>query len=375
MTDVSPLRWVVAGGGTGGHVTPALALAERIRERGDSVVLLGGERGLEKRLVPEAGFELVPLPARQVMGKGLLARLQAGPALAAACASAWRLLGKRQIEIVVSVGGYASVPAVVAASLRRIPIAVVEPNAIPGRANRLAARLAARIFVQFDEAARALAAAGGGGRVRTAGIPLRSALIQAFAGGPARRTPSAPFRLLVFGGSQGAKQINDAMLEASAAFADLPLEIFHQTGEADRARVADAYAKAGLAAEVAAFEPDMPRRYRWADVALCRSGALTVAELCLAALPSLLVPYPHAADDHQRANARALERAGAARVLEPAALTGTRLAGVLHELLAAPGELANMSAAARQLARPDAAERIVAECAALAQARRQGMPT
>jgi UDP-N-acetylglucosamine--N-acetylmuramyl-(pentapeptide) pyrophosphoryl-undecaprenol N-acetylglucosamine transferase len=374
MTTGEPLRWVVAGGGTGGHVTPALALAERIAARGDSVLLLGTERGLERKLVPAAGFELLTLPARQVMGKGLAARLGAGPALAAACASAWRVLGKRQTEIVVSVGGYASVPAVVAAALRRIPIAVVEPNAVPGRANRMAARLAARIFVQFDEAAQALAAAGGGGRVRMAGIPLRAALIDAFAAAPARRVPSAPYRLLVFGGSQGARQINDAMIEASSAFTGAALEIFHQTGEGDRERVAAAYAAAGLRAEVAAFEPDMPRRYRWADVALCRAGALTVAELCLAALPSLLVPYPHAADDHQRANARALARVGAARMLEPATLSGTQVAGVLRELLAAPGELASMSAAASKLAHPAAAERIVAECAALAQARRRGMP-
>jgi UDP-N-acetylglucosamine--N-acetylmuramyl-(pentapeptide) pyrophosphoryl-undecaprenol N-acetylglucosamine transferase len=164
------------------------------------------------------------------------------------------------------------------------------------------------------------------------------------------------------------------MIEASRAFAGTPLEIFHQTGEADRARVAAAYAEAGLRAEVAAFEPDMPRRYRWADVALCRAGALTVAELCLAALPSLLVPYPHAADDHQRANARALARVGAARVLEPATLSGQEVAGVLRELLAAPGELSSMGQAAGKLARPDAAERIVAECAELVRARRQGMP-
>jgi len=374
MTANEPLHWVVAGGGTGGHVTPALALAERIAARGDAVLLLGTERGLERRLVPEAGFELLTLPARQLMGKGLAARFAAAPALVAACASAWRLLGRRHVDLVVSVGGYASVPAVVAAAARRLPIAVVEPNAIPGRANRLASRLAARIFVQFDEAAQLLSAAGGSGRVRTAGIPLRTALIAAFAAAPARRVPTPPWRLLVFGGSQGAHQINDAMIEASRSFIDAPLEIFHQTGEADRARVAAAYAEAGLRAEVAAFEPDMPRRYRWADVALCRAGALTVAELCLAALPSLLVPYPHAADDHQRANARALARVGAARVLEPATLSGAQVAGVLRELLAAPGELSSMSLAAGKLARPDAAERIVEECAALVRARRQGMP-
>jgi UDP-N-acetylglucosamine--N-acetylmuramyl-(pentapeptide) pyrophosphoryl-undecaprenol N-acetylglucosamine transferase len=198
--------------------------------------------------------------------------------------------------------------------------------------------------------------------------------VAAFAAAPPRRVPTPPWRLLVFGGSQGARQLNDAMLEAIPSLVGTSLEIFHQTGEADRERVAAAYAVAGLRAEVAAFEPEMPRRYRWADVALCRAGALTVAELCLAALPSVLVPYPHAADDHQRANARALARAGAARVLEPATLSGTQVAGVLRELFAEPGELPSMSAAAGKRAQPDAAERIVAECAEMARARRRGNP-
>jgi UDP-N-acetylglucosamine--N-acetylmuramyl-(pentapeptide) pyrophosphoryl-undecaprenol N-acetylglucosamine transferase len=373
MTAPSRLRWVVAGGGTGGHVTPALALVERIAARGDEVIVFGTERGLESRLVPAAGFELVTLPARPMMGRGVAARLAAGPVLLSACASAWRWLGRRRTDIVISVGGYASVPAVVAAALRRLPIAVVEPNAVPGRANRAAARLAARVFVQFEEAAARLSAAGGAGRVRNEGVPLRAALVAAFAAAPPRRIPAPPQRLLVFGGSQGARQLNDAMIEASRSFAAAELEIFHQTGEADRERVAAAYAQAGLRAEVAAFEPEMPRRYRWADVAVCRAGALTVAELCLAALPSLLVPYPHAADDHQRANAQALVRIGAARMLDPAALSGASLAGALRELLADPAGLASMSAAAAKHARPDAAERIVEACAGLAQTRRGGV--
>ena len=374
MTAAETLRWMVAGGGTGGHVTPALALAERIAARGDEVMLLGTERGLERRLVPEAGFELLTLPGRQLTGKGLAAQLAAAPALLAACASAWRTLGRRRVDLVITVGGYASVPAVVAAAARRLPIAVVEPNAIPGRANRVAARVATRLYVQFEEAAESLGATGGAGRVRTAGIPLRAALVAAFAAAAPRRIPTPPWRLLVFGGSQGARQLNDAMLEAIPLLAGVPLEIFHQTGEADRDRVATAYAGSGVRAEVAAFEPEMPRRYRWADVAVCRAGALTVAELCLAALPSVLVPYPHAADDHQRANARALARAGAARVLDPATLSGTQVAGVLRELFAAPGEIGGMSTAAGKRAQPDAAERIVEECAEIARARRLGKP-
>jgi UDP-N-acetylglucosamine--N-acetylmuramyl-(pentapeptide) pyrophosphoryl-undecaprenol N-acetylglucosamine transferase len=359
------LRWVVAGGGTGGHVTPALALAERIEARGDDVVIMGSQRGLEARLVPEAGIELVQLPAQQIMGRGLAGRLAAVPAMLHACAAAWRRLGANHSDIVVSVGGYASVPAVVAAWLRRIPVVLVEPNAVPGRANRAAARIARRVFVQFEAAAAAFAASAGNERVRTPGIPLRRQLVAAFAAKPPRRAPAAPFRLLVFGGSQGARQINEAMIEAVPALDTGNLTIFHQTGAADRERVADAYAKAGIDATVVEFENDMPSRYGWADLAVCRSGALTVAELTLAGLPALFVPYPYAADDHQAANARSMAEAGAARVLDSHSLTGAGLARELGDLFATPGELQSMSAATAKLARPDAADQIIEDCAAL----------
>jgi len=358
-------RWVVAGGGTGGHVTPALALAERIEARGDAVLIMGSERGLETRLVPAAGFELVALPAQQMMGRGVLGRLAAVPAMLRACAAAWVRLGAFGADIVVSVGGYASVPAVVAAWLRRLPVALLEPNAVPGRANRVAARIAQRVFVQFDAAIEAFAASAGRDRIRALGIPLRRRLVATFGESPQRRTPAPPFRLLVFGGSQGARQINEAMIEALPLLAGAEIAIFHQTGAADRERVAEAYATAGVDATVVDFEPDMPSRYRWADLAVCRSGALTVAELALAALPALFVPYPYAADDHQAANARALEEAGAARVLDSRSLTGADLAAALRETFERPAQLASMSAAAAKLARPDAAERIVEECSAL----------
>ena len=356
--------WVVAGGGTGGHVTPALALAERIAARGERVVVMGGRRGLETRLVSQAGFELVALPARPVVGRGAVGSLLALPVNAAACASAWAALGRLRARIVVSVGGYASVPAVVAAVARGIPIALVEPNAVPGRANRAAARLARVSFAGFEETARCLAASARG-RVVVSGIPLRRALVAAFDGAGERRVPAPPYRLLVFGGSQGARQINDAMLEIAPGLDPREIEIFHQTGESDQDRVAAAYARAGLVAQVVAFEPEMPRRYRWADLAVCRSGALTVAELALAGLPALLVPFPHAADDHQRANARALAQAGAARVLESRPLDPAELARALREAFEKPAELGAMGRATARIARPDAAERIVEECAAL----------
>ncbi len=365
MSGNARTRWIVAGGGTGGHVTPALALAERIAARGDEVLVLGAARGLEARLVPEAGFELVTLPVRPLMGTSRAARLVAVAAIARACLTAARVLRRTRADLVVSVGGYASVPAVVAAALLRVPIALVEPNAIPGRANRAAARLARRIFVQFDAAADIFARAVGAERVRTPGIPLRTRLVEAFARQAPRRRPTPPFRLLVFGGSQGAHQINEAMIEAAPSLDPARLEIFHQTGEADREAVAAAYAAAGLRAEVVAFEPDMPSRYRWADLALSRAGALTVAELAMSALPALLVPYPFAADDHQRANAEALAIAGAARVLDSRPLASSEVLAAIGSLLEEPAELQEMSARAAKLARPDAAERIVEECAAL----------
>ncbi len=357
----APHRWVLAGGGTGGHVTPALALAERIRERGDDVTLLGARLGLESRLVPAAGFDLVMLPARQIMGRNPLARIVAVFTIGLACVEAWRVLGRLRAEVVVSVGGYASIPAVVAAVLRRIPVALVEPNAIPGRANRSAARFARLIFVQFDAALRALAG-DDEERGRMLGIPLRQALVSAFSEQGERRRPARPLRLLVFGGSQGARQINEAMIEAAPSFDPAALEIFHQTGDSDRERVAQAYTDAGLGAEVVAFETDMPARYRWADVALCRSGALTVAELAMAGLPSLLVPYPFAADDHQRANARALEEAGAARLLASNPLTSDDVLKALCDIQDDPNTLVDMSTRATSLAHPHAAERIIEAC-------------
>lgn len=369
MNDVAQRRWAVAGGGTGGHVTPALALAERITARGDSVVLLGSPTGLETRLVPQAGFELVTLPTAQVMGRSRLALVGALLAIARGTLAARRVLRQRNIEIVVSVGGYASVPAVLAAAWLRIPVALVEPNAEPGRANRLCARLARRLFVQFDRAAERLAAPGDP-RVQRPGIPLRSELVRAFENTQPRRVPALPIRLLIFGGSQGARQLNDVMIALAARLDREHFQLVHQTGEADRDRVAAAYADAGLAAEVLAFVSDMPRRYREADLALCRAGALTVAELSMAGLPALLVPYPFAADDHQTANARALADAGAAVVLPSRGLEPEDLERELTRLAAAPETLRAMGEAAGKLARPDAAERVIESCAALLEERR-----
>jgi len=342
---------------------PALALAEQIRKRGDEVLLMGTDRGLETRLVPEAGFELLAFPAQPIYGRSLSARMRSIPATAHACWSAWRRMGAFRADFTISVGGYASMPAVAAAALRQIPIALVEPNAIPGRANRAAARMAKLIFVQFEQATSIFAAARAADRVRNTGVPLREKLVSTFADAPARRRAEPPFRLLVAGGSQGARQINNAMIDAAPRLDANLIEIFHQSGEADRERSEAAYRDAGLKAEVVAFEPDMPRRYLWADLALCRAGALTVAELALASLPALLVPYPFAADDHQTANAAALVAAGAAQMLDENPLGGARVASALREIFAAPEQLAAMGARAARLARPAAAAEIIEDCA------------
>jgi UDP-N-acetylglucosamine--N-acetylmuramyl-(pentapeptide) pyrophosphoryl-undecaprenol N-acetylglucosamine transferase len=247
--------FVIAGGGTGGHVTPALALGEALRQTGQRVLFLGSQRGLETELVPRAGFELVALSSRQVMGLGLLGRVRGALGILGAVFGARRALRQCDANIVISVGGYAAMPATLAATLMRIPIALVEPNAIPGRVNRLTARFARLVFPAFAVAAERL---GAQSRSHLLGVPLRESLLEAFARFPERRTPEKPFRLLVFGGSQGARQINEAMMAAAPRLAALDVEVFHSAGEADRERVSAAYEKAGVRAEVVEFEPNLP---------------------------------------------------------------------------------------------------------------------
>lgn len=353
-------RWVIAGGGTGGHVTPALALGEAIRDRGDEVLFIGSARGLEARLVPEAGFDLELLPSQQVMGRSRLGRIKGALSILQSVAPARRAIRSFEADTVISVGGYAAMPAVLAARFSRRPLFLVEPNAIPGRVNRLTARFARSVFVGF-ESARARMPSG----VETLclGVPLRRSLTRTFARTTERRTPRMPLRIMVFGGSQGARQLNEVVPQALARLAPSALEVFHQTGEADREIVMKRYANAGIPAEVVAFERDMPARYRWADLAICRAGALTVAELALAGMPALLVPYPFAADDHQAANARALEEAGAARCLDAKPLDPHALAQAVAELIRTPARLLPMHLAAKALGRPDAAAEIIAHCA------------
>lgn len=357
------MRVVLSGGGTGGHVMPALALGELLREAGDPTLFVGTDRGIEGRLVPEAGFPLELLPSRPLVGRGPLEQLRAVGALVRCTQRALRLLAGFRAELVIAVGGYACVPAALAARLRRIPVVLVNPDATAGAANRLVARFARRIFVGFEPAASRLGRGPADPRVRVSGVPLRAALRRAFAevSEPAP-DPSGRLHLFAFGGSQGARQLNDALLAAIPRLDPARVAVVHQTGEADRERVAAAWQRAGFASRVVAFETDMPARYREAHLVVCRAGAITIAELALAGRPALLLPLAHVGGGEQRANARVLEAAGAARVLEGGRTDQAAFDAALVELLADPARLAAMGGRAATLARPDAAESIVGAC-------------
>ncbi len=313
-------------------------------------------------------FELVTLDARPVIGRGPLARAAALLALARATLRARRLLRERGAALVIAVGGYASVPAALAAALSRIPVALVNTDAVPGLANRVLARVAVRVFVGWPGAA---AAFGGGAHVEVSGVPLRESLRQAFAASARDEKPREDERLhlFAFGGSQGARQINDALLAALPALDPTRIAVVHQTGESDRARVEAGWRAAGFDAVVTAFERDMPSRYRWADLVVCRAGAISVAELALAGRPALLLPLAHVGGGEQFANARELEQAGAARVLDSRKLAQADFTRELVALLDDPERLRAMGARAAALSRPDAAAAIAAQCVSLAEAR------
>jgi UDP-N-acetylglucosamine--N-acetylmuramyl-(pentapeptide) pyrophosphoryl-undecaprenol N-acetylglucosamine transferase len=276
-----------------------------------------------------------------------------------------RLLRERGASVVIAVGGYASVPAALAAALSRIPVVLVNTDAVPGLANRVLARFATRIFVGWPGAA---AAFGAGPRVEVCGVPLREALRQAFAASTREEKPASDeqLHLFAFGGSQGARQLNDALLAALPALDPARVSVVHQTGESDYARVEAGWRAAGFDAVVTAFERDMPSRYRWADLVVCRAGAISVAELALAGRPALLIPLAHVGGGEQFANARELERAGAARVLDSRELSHDEFTRELLALLDDPSLLRAMGSRAAALARPDAADTIATRCRALA---------
>ncbi len=346
---------LIAGGGTGGHVFPGLALADALRARGLQVGFVGTPAGLEARAVPAAGYPIDLIPGRQVRGGGIGRAAGGVVALASGVARARRLLVAHRPRLVVGVGGYASVAAVVAARLGRRPVVLMEQNAFPGLANRTLGRLARRVCLGFAEASSFFPA----GRTVHTGNPIRPAVLAV--------PPSPPhdrLGLLIFGGSQGATHINDAAVAALGALGDAAraLRITHQTGPADQARIAAAYAGLGLDVRVEAFITDMGAAYRAADVVVARAGAMSCAEITAMGLPSVLIPYPYAADDHQRRNAEVLAAAGAATVILDRALDGPRLVSALAPLVGDSAARDAMASRARALGRPDAANTAADVC-------------
>lgn len=360
------LRVLIAGGGTGGHIIPALAIADALREGpgGAELLFLGTPRGLERKLVPAAGYPLELVEVGQLKGVSLLTRARTLLDLPRALLQARSLLRTFRPDVVVGVGGYASGPAMAAAILARVPTLAFEPNAAPGLANRLVGRRVSAAAVNFAPAARFFRNA------KVTGIPVREAFF-----GLLPKPPGTPPHLLVFGGSQGARVLNRTLPAVLVPLlAAVPgLTVLHQAGAraAEETRAAFAATGADPARwQVSAFLDDMPARFAAADLVLARSGASTVAELCAAGKPSLLVPFPLAADDHQRRNAEVLAQAGAASLLPEAELTPERLLARLEMLLADRASLADMGEQARTLARRDARERIAATVRALASRRR-----
>ena len=369
--DNGEMRAVLAGGGTGGHVIPALAIAQQLKqEYAANVLFIGTPRGMENRLVPAAGFELRLVQVGALNRVSLATRLRTLIDLPRAVWDASRLLAEFRAEVVIGVGGYASGPAMGAAVLRRIPTIAFEPNVVPGFANRLIASLVSTAAVQFDRTGRYFR------RYEVTGVPVRPAFFEI----ATRSDDMRPATLLVFGGSQGAHAINQAVIEALPALREkLPrLRIIHQTGERDFEDAQAAYQRANLAAELSAFIHDMPAIFAQSDLLVCRSGASTVGEVAAAGKPAIFIPFPRAADDHQKVNAQALENAGAAVLLEEANLTGQRLAETVANLFADRKHLEQMGQAAKKLSHPNAARdiaKMAVDLTGRVDASRVGSPT
>ncbi len=346
------MRVLIAAGGTGGHIYPGIAVAKEImrRDAGSVVRFVGTARGLETRLVPQAGFELSLIESAGLKNVGARARLRGLAVLPKSFVAARRLLREFRPDVVVGAGGYVSGPVLLTASLRRIPTLVMESNALPGWTNRVLARFVRAAAVSFEAAQPFFR-----GKAVVTGNPVRR---EFFDLAPKPRDPRR-FDVLVFGGSQGARAINQAMVAALAHLAARRsvLRIVHQTGEADFETVRTGYAAAGWheVAEVRKYIDDMVASMAAADLIICRAGATTSAELVAAGKASLMIPFPFAADDHQRKNAEALEAAGASKMILQRDADGARLATEIDALIADPERLTRMENASRQLARGDAA--------------------
>jgi UDP-N-acetylglucosamine--N-acetylmuramyl-(pentapeptide) pyrophosphoryl-undecaprenol N-acetylglucosamine transferase len=345
---------LIMAGGTGGHVFPALACAREFQARGYSVHWLGTPRGIENELVPQAGFALHLINVTGLRGKGRLSLLKAPLMLIKALMQARKVIRELNPVCVVGFGGYVTGPGGLAAKLGNVPLVIHEQNAVAGTANRSLSSFAARICEAFPNTFAA------SDKRRTTGNPVR---VELFLETPRQALAGRKARLLVLGGSLGAEPLNKLLPEALAQLpVELRPEVFHQAGKQHDEITAERYRTAGVEAQVAPFIKDMAQAYGWADLVVCRAGALTISELAAAGLPSLLVPLPYAIDDHQSRNADYLAHEGAAFVMPQATTGAAEMAARLKEVLMQPEQLQNMARTARRLAKPDATNTVVDIC-------------
>jgi UDP-N-acetylglucosamine--N-acetylmuramyl-(pentapeptide) pyrophosphoryl-undecaprenol N-acetylglucosamine transferase len=352
------MRVILAGGGTGGHVIPAIAIANELRDRYQAeVVFIGTARGIENRLVPQAGYKLELVQVGALKNVSVATRVNTLFDLPRAVMHCAKFYGQFKPDVVISVGGYASGPGVLAAALKGIPSVIFEPNYVLGFANKIGAKFAKAVCVHFEETCRGVR------NCTVTGVPVRRAFFEI----PPRPQDATP-TLLIFGGSQGARAINEAIVASLPILREeLPeLEIIHQTGPKELEGVQAGYAKASVTAEVSAFIDDMPAAFARADLIVCRSGASTVAEVTAAGKAAIFVPFPRAADDHQTKNAQALANANAAVLMPQSEFAPEKLAGEIVRLFTDRKQLAAMSEAARKLSHQDAAGQIAEIAARLA---------
>ncbi len=351
------MKVLIAGGGTGGHLYPGIALAEEVvtRHHANKVVFVGTERGLEARVVPQSGFPLETIRAQGLKGKGLVGLVKGLLALPVAFVESLRILQRHKPDVVVGVGGYASGPVVLAAAMLGIPTAVQEQNALPGLTNKVLGRFVRVVFTAFEEAGAFFPS----GKVQLVGNPIRRKLMENFL---RSRVAHDKFSLLVFGGSLGARGINQRMIDALDHLQDIKdqLHIVHQTGKKDLETVRQGYVDKGFAAqaEVVEYIEDMSAAYAKAELVICRAGATTLSELTVAKKASILIPFPYATDNHQEVNAQALVKAGAALMFRESELTGRKLAEEIRRLKDDREARRQMEKKAGLLGRPEASKEL-----------------
>ncbi len=353
------MRLLICGGGTGGHLFPAISIAEefrRILTDGD-VAFLGSERGIEARILPKEGWNFIRIEARAFEGKRLVEKFKAFVILMKGVLDCIRIIKKWNADIILGVGGYVSVPGVIAGRIVGKKTVIHEQNSIPGIANRFLGRIVDRIFITFPESSAFFPER----KVLITGLPVRRKFLEAIEYSKKR---DSRFTLLVFGGSQGSHHINEKMVEALDYLQDIKgdLRIIHQTGERERAFVEECYRKKGFDANIKSFIYDMADALVNADLIICRSGASSIAEICISGKASILIPYPYAAHNHQEINALHMVKNGASIMIKNEELTGSLIASHIMTLYSNRKLLENMGNCARKLAMPDAGRRIIEEC-------------